>query len=109
MPFGGFHPVWLLLLLVVVLIIFGPGKLPQLGKALGEGIRELKHATNEEPVPERGGTEAPLAAPGASAAPETRTCPQCQTAVPIQDRFCGTCGAAQPTPGSNAATPSGAR
>jgi TatA/E family protein of Tat protein translocase len=93
----------------IVLIIFGPGKLPRLGKPIGEGIRELKHATNEELASEYGVTQAPLASPSASVFSETRTCPQCQTPVPIQDRLWGSSGAAQPAIGSNAATPSGAR
>jgi sec-independent protein translocase protein TatA len=46
MPFG-IHPIWLLLLLVIVLIIFGPGKLPQLGGALGRSIREFQKSKEE--------------------------------------------------------------
>jgi len=30
--------------MIIVLIIFGPGKLPELGKGLGKGIREFKEA-----------------------------------------------------------------
>jgi len=41
MPFG-FHPVWLVFLLIIVLIIFGPGKLPELGAGLGRGIKEFR-------------------------------------------------------------------
>ncbi len=32
----------LLIILVIVLLLFGPKKLPEIGKALGSGIRELK-------------------------------------------------------------------
>ncbi len=46
MPFG-IHPIWLLVLLVIVLIIFGPGKLPQLGGALGRSIREFQKSKDE--------------------------------------------------------------
>lgn len=42
---GLLQPSHLLLILVLVLIIFGPGKLPALGKALGESIRELREST----------------------------------------------------------------
>ncbi|MGE5415821.1 MAG: twin-arginine translocase TatA/TatE family subunit [Acidobacteriota bacterium] len=34
----------LLIILFVALIVFGPGKIPQLGKALGQSIREFKQA-----------------------------------------------------------------
>lgn len=37
----------LIVILVIVLILFGPGKLPEIGKALGRGIREFNHAKNE--------------------------------------------------------------
>lgn len=35
----------LILILVVVLVIFGPGKLPELGKTVGQGIKEFRKAT----------------------------------------------------------------
>ena len=37
----------LLIILVIILIIFGAGKLPQLGKGLGEGIKNFKKASDE--------------------------------------------------------------
>jgi sec-independent protein translocase protein TatA len=45
MPIPG--PWELILLLVIVLIIFGPGKLPDIGNAVGKGIREFRKASNE--------------------------------------------------------------
>lgn len=39
----------LLLILVVVLLIFGSSKLPQLGDALGRGIRNFRRATGDAP------------------------------------------------------------
>jgi len=41
----------ILLILVIALVVFGPSKLPQLGDALGKGIRNFKKATLE-PDPE---------------------------------------------------------
>jgi len=35
-------------ILVIVLIIFGPGKLPDIGSALGKGLKSLRKATEEE-------------------------------------------------------------
>ncbi len=37
----------LLVILVIVLVIFGAGKLPELGENLGKGIRNFRKATNE--------------------------------------------------------------
>ena len=34
----------LIVLLIVALVVFGPGKLPQVGKALGKGINEFRRA-----------------------------------------------------------------
>lgn len=37
----------LVVVLVIILILFGPGKLPEIGKALGRGIKEFKSAQKE--------------------------------------------------------------
>jgi len=37
----------LILILLIVLVIFGPGKLPELGAGLGKSIREFKKAMKE--------------------------------------------------------------
>lgn len=41
---GLFEPTHIIFILIIVLVIFGPGKLPELGKGLGKGIREFKDA-----------------------------------------------------------------
>lgn len=41
---GLLSPTHLIFILLIVLIIFGPGKLPELGKGLGKGIREFREA-----------------------------------------------------------------
>jgi sec-independent protein translocase protein TatA len=43
---GIFQPTHLILILVVVLIVFGPGKLPEVGKALGKTVHEFRRATS---------------------------------------------------------------
>ena len=43
----GIHWAYIVLLLVVVLIIFGPGRLPELGGAVGKAMREFRKATSE--------------------------------------------------------------
>jgi sec-independent protein translocase protein TatA len=44
---GLFQPMHLIIILVIALIIFGPGKLPELGKGLGKAIREFKNAMSD--------------------------------------------------------------
>lgn len=36
----------LLLILIIALVVFGPGKLPTIGRALGKSLREFKEAVN---------------------------------------------------------------
>ncbi|WP_459911323.1 twin-arginine translocase TatA/TatE family subunit [Desulfotomaculum defluvii] len=43
---GILQPTHLILILVVVLIIFGPGKLPEVGKAMGKTVSEFRRATS---------------------------------------------------------------
>jgi len=45
---GLFQPMHLIIVLGIVLLVFGPKKLPELGKGLGEAIRGFKKAINEE-------------------------------------------------------------
>jgi sec-independent protein translocase protein TatA len=41
-----FQPTHLLIILFIALLVFGPKKLPELGKGLGEGIRSFKDSMN---------------------------------------------------------------
>jgi sec-independent protein translocase protein TatA len=51
-----FAPTHLLLVAIVALILFGPKRLPELGKGLGEGIRALKDGIKDHP-PEQASTD----------------------------------------------------
>ena len=42
-----FHWFYIVGLLIIVLIIFGPGRLPELGGAVGKAMREFRKATTE--------------------------------------------------------------
>ncbi len=46
---GLMQPMHLILILLIVLIIFGPGKLPELGEGLGKSIREFKKGHERRP------------------------------------------------------------
>lgn len=45
---GSLSPVHWLIVIVVVLLMFGPGRLAGVGKGLGEGIRSFKKGLNED-------------------------------------------------------------
>lgn len=45
---GGIGMTELIIILVIVMIIFGAGKLPQVGRSLGDGIRELKSSLSDD-------------------------------------------------------------
>ncbi len=44
---GLFQPMHLLVIFAIALLVFGPKKLPELGKGLGEGIRALKNGMKD--------------------------------------------------------------
>ena len=46
-----FQPTHLLVILFIALLVFGPKKLPELGKGLGEGIRSFKDSMNGKDEP----------------------------------------------------------
>jgi sec-independent protein translocase protein TatA len=52
---GLFQPMHLLVILCILLLVFGPGKLKDLGKGLGDGIRGFKDAMADKPVKETSG------------------------------------------------------
>ena len=71
--FGSFGWMELLLILVIVLIIFGAGKIPQLGEGLGKAIKGFKKSVHEPDAidvtpPPEGQPERAQAAPAQRAA-----------------------------------------
>lgn len=72
------NPLHIAFLLVIVLLVFGAKRLPEMGRSLGCGLRGFKESINGEPAhselpaatamaAERGGERAAAATPGASA------------------------------------------
>jgi sec-independent protein translocase protein TatA len=45
---GIFQPMHLLVILFIALMVFGPKKLPELGRGLGDGIRSFKDSMRDE-------------------------------------------------------------
>jgi sec-independent protein translocase protein TatA len=72
--FGSLGFTELILILMIVLIIFGAGKLPQLGEGLGKAIKGFKKSVHEAEAIEA----------EAQAAAQQTTAPQVATAAPAQ-------------------------
>jgi sec-independent protein translocase protein TatA len=49
---GLFQPMHLLVIFGIALLVFGPKKLPELGKGIGEGIRGFKSAMKDNEKPD---------------------------------------------------------
>ena len=64
---GALSPIHLVIVLVIALLILGPGKLPEVGAALGKSIREFKKASTE--FQEAASITAPAVSPSSTVAP----------------------------------------
>jgi len=65
---GLFQPTHLIIICAIALLVFGPKKLPELGKGLGEGFRALKEGMKDTPPP-----QAPTEQVKASESKETKS------------------------------------
>ncbi len=78
--------VWeILLLLLVLLLVFGPKRLPEMGRSLGRGMREFKDSITGQEIDleqEHDEAAAALAQPATATAPQTA--PQAATAAAPQ-------------------------
>ncbi len=91
---GLFQPIHLVLILAIIMIVFGAGKLPEMGGAVGRGIREFRKevqdATGSDPEPARTGTITSTAV--AEKSPSFAFCTSCGERMPASARFCPSCG-----------------
>ena len=67
MPFD-ISPVQILIVLVIALLVFGPKRLPEMGKSVGRGIREFKGAILDDEPRRPAAPPAPAAGPPAAVA-----------------------------------------
>jgi sec-independent protein translocase protein TatA len=58
---GSIGPTELILILLIVIIIFGAKKLPDLGRSIGEGIKNFKKSVNEAKDSDKDNTPKPPA------------------------------------------------
>ena len=87
---GPIGPFEMIAILVIVVIIFGVGRLPEVGGAVGKSIREFRKASKEpdpdESVPSNG-ADTPVAAQTAQP-----TCTKCGAQINEAVKFCAECG-----------------
>ncbi len=101
MPFG-IQPIHLVVLAVVALLIFGPSRLPEIGRGMGKAMTEFRHSfreMNESLVQEVQKSEVGQAVSDPLSTNRVKSgstlaipCPQCGATNPKQARFCNSCG-----------------
>lgn len=94
---GLLQPTHLVIILVIIMIVFGAGKLPEVGGGLGKSITEFRKGVRDgsspadEPV-----TQSPTAIMTATPAQtSSNVCSTCGASLPAGARFCASCGAKQ--------------
>jgi len=111
MPFG-IQPLHIVIVVIVALIIFGPSRLPEIGRGLGRALNEFRKGTREmtegfrEEVTKPAGEEVTRSAsvespPTSPSQPQPQSavgnfCTQCGAPNPSGSRFCNKCGAQLP-------------
>jgi TatA/E family protein of Tat protein translocase len=97
LPFN-IGPGELILILVIALVVLGPGKLPDVAQSLGRSLREFRKAASD--VTDAARVDAPPSAPASTAAPATTPAPPAPNTLS---------GSAQPnalsTPGEASGSP----
>jgi len=78
----------LLLILVIVLVLFGGSKLPDLAKSLGKSMKEFKKGIGVEP----GAEPTPNPKPAAPASPAPKACGYCKNPLEADWAHCPRCG-----------------
>jgi sec-independent protein translocase protein TatA len=100
----GIGPFELLLILAVVVIIFGVGRLPEVGGAIGKSIREFRRSAREPEErrqlsePEARSDVEPPVSKVPSPPESTVKCPQCGSSNEAGGKFCSECGASLRAP-----------
>lgn len=93
MPFG-LQPTHLVIIAIVALIIFGPSRLPEIGRSLGKTLREFQSATKEAT---QGFSDEVQQKPAEvkKEEPAMVACKNCGKSIQAEMKFCPHCGAAQ--------------
>ena len=90
---GPIGPIEGLIILLVVVLIFGVGKLSDLGGALGKSVREFRRAARQDDDDAPPSQNASLDAGNSASAPSTGgRCSKCGAQLDAAKRFCSECG-----------------
>ncbi len=109
----GIQPIHIVVILVVALLIFGPKRLPEMGRNIGKMLNEFRSGTREiteglqaEVNGSAAGTPTPASpplaqsiafqSPAIAAAPAGKFCIQCGSANLPEARYCSQCGTKLP-------------
>ena len=98
MPFG-IQPLHIIVIILVALVIFGPSRLPEIGRGMGKAINEFRKGTKEMTEGFKDEVTKPeesSATPAAVAQPQQtggNFCTKCGSPNPTDARFCNKCGA----------------
>ena len=109
MDIFGIGPMELLVVAVLALLVFGPGKLPEIAAGAGKALREFPKVTSEvtsefsssmnaereqpaDPAPSTFSAAPQPTGFETPSATETRTCTLCSAQNPVKNRFCAECG-----------------
>lgn len=93
MPFGNIGAPELIIILVIALIVLGPGKLPDVAASLGKGVREFRRAATDLSDAAKVEPEVTAAAASVAVAPPATPTPAVTPPAPPPDA-----GAAAQTP-----------
>jgi sec-independent protein translocase protein TatA len=87
----------LLVILVIVLVLFGANRLPQLARSLGSSLKEFKKGIDEGHTKEA--SVSPPSAERGSPPSGERACGQCKSPLEAEWTHCPRCGTASPAQG----------
>lgn len=100
---GLLQPTHLIIILVIVLIIFGPRRLPEIGGAVGKSIREFRKSTKEmtqefnqtiDDVKQPAEDVRNAMSMSPVSASSGKVCPKCSAGNVSASKFCASCGSA---------------
>ncbi len=90
--FGGLQPWHLIAIAIVALLIFGPSRLPEIGRSLGKTFTEFRSATKEMTQT----MQEEVTKPAEPRKEEPKVlCKNCSKPMQAGMKFCPECGAAQ--------------